>query len=136
MLSSSVRSAFRLSFPAGLVANDIFSRMVPCENTIGHCTDVTTGIQRTSLVCRASISNLSLSCSASNPFLSGLPELCVTAGSVSNGFEPGDGGTMAVGVPLVVFPEVEPLAEAAFDAGMAKNEERGRRLVGRKKCGL
>ena len=39
MLSSSARSVFRLSLPEGLVANDIFSRRVPCENTIGHCTD-------------------------------------------------------------------------------------------------
>ena len=50
--------------------------------------------------------------------MSGFPEPCVTARSVSNGFETGDGGTVLAGV---LFPEAEPLV-AAYVAGMAERE--------------
>ena len=39
MVSSSARSAFRLSLPEGLVAEVIFSRTASFENRISYCRD-------------------------------------------------------------------------------------------------
>lgn len=60
--------------------------------------------------------------------MSGFPELFVTARSVSNDFETGDGGTVLAGVAWVAFPDAEPLVEAGlvFNAGMAESERQQR----------